>query len=123
MKEIKMIKGTGDTMVQDMFRAVTAVDGGHIAFNPITMVNVCFVKHDGCNEIYAFNNPSDERLAMGTRVRVNTVFGEQDATVVSSIKIQKKYIPDLMFAMCGKRIDKLKNVVGVYKMEETLCRL
>ena len=97
MKEIKMIKGTGDTMVQDMFRAVTAVDGGHIAFNPITMVNVCFVKHDGCNEIYAFNNPSDERLAMGTRVRVNTVF--------------------------GKRIDKLKNVVGVYKMEETLCRL
>lgn len=115
--EGKLVKGTGDTMVQDMFRAVATANGGGIGFNPVTMMNVCFAKLDGCDKVYAFNNPRDLRLCEGTKVKVNTSLGQKDATVVSSIKIQAKYLSDLMYAFCGKRVYKLQDVIGVYTVQ------
>ena len=104
-------KGINELMVQDFYRAVTDLNGS-IKFNKIKMVNLCFVKFDGCEKIYMFSNPSDKRLDGGTKVVVDTIRGESRATVVSSIKIPRKYIKDLQLAMCGA-VNPLKDVLGV----------
>lgn len=109
-----LVKGVGDTMVQDMFRAVKNKQNGMIQFNPVKMVNICFVKLEENGKIYAFNNPGDKRLKKGTKVRVCTVRGEKDAIVESSLKIQMKYLNNLLYVTSGKKSLKLKDIVGVY---------
>ena len=117
-------KGIENNLVQDVYRAVTN-DYGDITFNKVQMINVTFVKHDGMDKVFAFENKSDKRLREGDRVCVDTIRGEQDATVVSSVKIQKKYLKYLMKAICGEYITNLKPVIGVYKevKKETLIKL
>ena len=80
------------------------------------MINLCFVQHDNSDKIYVFENPSDKRLKAGTKVKVDTKYGEKDATVVSSIKLQKKYLKSFMLAFTGSRIAELKKVLGVYEI-------
>lgn len=109
----KLNKGINSKSVQDVYRSVQD-NKGNIIFNKINMVNVCFVKFDDSEKVYMFNNASDKRLEAGTKVLVDTEYGEKDAIVVSSIKIQNKYLKLLQDAMCGKRLQ-LKNVLGVYK--------
>lgn len=116
----KLNKGIENKLVQDMYRAVTFEDG-EVKFNPVKMINICFVKHDGNDKVYAFENKSDKRLKTGTRVQVKTIAGIADATVVSSIKIQRKYLKSLMFAFCGMSINQLQPVLGVYE-EKTVIK-
>lgn len=106
-------KGLDSKLVQDFYRAISDKKG-NIKFNHIKVVNIAFVKHDGCNKIYAFNVPCDKRLKEGQKVVVDTSRGEQLATVVSSIKIQQKYVKNLLYAITGRKGLKLKNVIGVY---------
>ena len=110
-----LVKGTGETMVQDMFRAVTNKQNGLVQFNPVKMVNISFVKFDANSKIYAFRNPGDKRLLRGSKVRVNTVNGEKDAYVESSIKIQNKYLDSLLYITSGLNNLKLKDIIGIYK--------
>ena len=107
----KLNKGIEELLVQDFYRAVTAPNGS-IKFNKVKMVNVTFVKFDECEKVYMFKNPSDKRLDSETTVIVDTVRGETRATVVSSIKILKKYVKDLQLAMFGMTAP-LKDVIGV----------
>lgn len=107
-------KGIDSKLVQDTYRAVQKPNGS-IEFNKVSVVNLCFVKFDGCEKVYAFKNPSDKRLEEGTKVLVDTVHGSSPATVVSSIKIQRKYVKELQYAMTGKRDLKLKKVLGVFE--------
>ena len=118
----KLNKGIDSKMVQDYYRAVVD-ERGNVKFNHIKMVNVCFVKHDGNSKIYAFENPSDKRLPEGTKVRVMTSKGASDGVVVSSIKIQKKYLKELTCAVSGKRCGTLQPVLGVYKEVKELIKL
>lgn len=114
LEKNELIKGA-EVLKNDVFRAVTEKLTGNIKFQPVEMQNICFVKHDGVDKIYAFNNPSDKRLKGGVRVVVDTRFGNQEATVVSSVKIQKKYVKSLM-AVIGN--DKpLKNIVGIVEQK------
>lgn len=112
--EVKRITKGINTLVQDVYRAVQDKKG-NIKFNKVKMKNLCFVKFDGMDKVYVFNNPTDVRLDEGTRVLVDSCGRETDATVVSSIKIQNKYVKHLMFAISGRRDLKLKNVLGVYE--------
>ena len=112
----RLNKGIDNALVQDVYRAVTKANG-NIEFNKVKMINLCFVKFDGNEKIYAFNNPSDKRLKGGTRVCVDTFRGEMDATVVKSIKIQDKYLKDLMYVVAGSGNLELKNVIGVYESQ------
>lgn len=114
LKNVKVVKGVGNKMVQDVYRAVSTEDGKNIIFNHVEMINICFVKHDNCDQVFAFENPTDTRLVEGTKIKVETQYGETKATVVSSIKLQKKYLSDFMYAFCGRRINHLRKVIGVY---------
>lgn len=105
-----LIKGA-EVLKQDVYRAITDKKSGMIQFNPVTMVHLCFVKFDGNDKIYTFINPTDKRLTSGTRVIVDTRNGEQEATVFRSIKIQRKYLHNLMDVL-GNNVP-LKNVLGV----------
>lgn len=116
----KLNKGIENKLVQDMYRAVTQEDG-KVQFNPVKMINICFVKHDGNDKVCAFENKSDKRLKKDTRVQVKTANGVTDATVVSSIKIQRKYLKSLMLALCGVSINQLQPVLGVYE-EKTVVK-
>lgn len=107
----KLNKGIENLCVQDMYRAVT-LPNGSITFNKAKLSNLCFVKFDGNDKTYVFNNKSDKRLKEGTRVIVDTVRGEMQATVVRSVKILDKYVNDLIYAFCGKDAG-LKDVVGI----------
>lgn len=112
----KLNKGIDSELVQDTYRAV--IDHkGNISFNSVKMLNLCFVKFDDNDKVYTFNNPSDKRLDAGTKVIVDTVRGQQQATVISSIKIQEKYLRDLQKAMCGKAMN-LRNVLAVLERKE-----
>ena len=114
LEKNELIKGA-EVLKNDVFRAVTEKLTGNIKFQPVEMQNICFVNHDGIDKIYAFYNPSDKRLHGGVRVVVDTRFGNQEATVVSSVKIQKKYVKSLM-AVIGN--DKpLKNIVGIVEQK------
>lgn len=112
----RLNKGIESNLCQDVYRAVTKPNG-NIEFNKVQIKNLCFVKFDGNEKIYIFNNPSDKRLKGGTRVRVDTIRGSMDATVIRSIKIQNKYLKDLMYVISGENDLELKNVLGVYGIE------
>lgn len=112
----KLNKGINSELVQDYYRATTN-NVGQVKFSPIVMLNLSFVKHDGVDKIYVFENKSDKRLKAGTRVRVMTSRGETDATVVSSIKLPKKYLREFMKGFVGKNTDYLMPIVGVYTEE------
>lgn len=112
----RLNKGIESNLCQDVYRAVTKANG-NIEFNKVQIRNLCFVKFDGNEKIYAFNNPSDKRLKGGTRVCVDTIRGNMDATVVKSIKIQDKYLKDLIYVVVGSSNLELKNVIGVYETE------
>lgn len=107
-----LVKGA-DLQVQNVYKAVTDKKG-NITFNPVEMVNICFVKFDGNDKVYMFNNPTDKRLKTGTKVLVDSAGSDTVATVVSSIKIQEKYLGSLRVAM-GNKKQYLKNVLGVYE--------
>ena len=107
----KLNKGINNELVQDVYRAVT-LPNGSIQFNQTKIKNLCFVKFDGNDKTYVFNNKSDKRLAQGTRVVVDTAMGENQATVVRSIKILDKYVDDLIYAFCDKNAG-LKEVIGI----------
>lgn len=109
-------KGINSELVQDYYRATTN-NIGQVKFSPITMLNLCFVKHDGIDKVYVFENKSDKRLKGGERVRVMTSRGETDATVVSSIKLPKKYLKHFMKAFTGKYTDYLMPIIGMYTEE------
>lgn len=110
----ELIKGLEDDLVNDMFRAITDKKTGMISFNPIPMVNVVFVRFGGNNKIYIFENPSDKRLKQGTKVRVETSQGFNDAIVVTSFKVQKKYLKNVML-LIGAEKSKIKKLYGVYE--------
>lgn len=118
-------KGIEGDLVQDVYKAVQNKDTGQITFNTIKMINVVFVKHDNSDKIYAFENKSDKRLKQGTKVKVDTYYGAKDAVVISSIKIQQKYLPSLMKAVSGELVSQLRQVIGVYKkvQEEKLIKI
>ena len=109
-------KGINSELVQDYYRATTN-NIGQVKFSPISVLNLCFVKHDGIDKVYVFENKSDKRLQGGERVRVMTSRGETDATVVSSIKLPKKYLKHFMKAFTGKYTDYLMPIIGVYTEE------
>lgn len=113
----KINKGIDSKMIQDYYRAVVD-ERGNVKFNHIKMVNVCLVKHDGCPTVYAFENKSDKRLPEGTRVQVMTKYGVREGTVVSSLKIQNKYLKELTYALGGKKHNTLQPILGVYKEVE-----
>lgn len=112
----KLNKGINSELVQDYYRTTTN-NIGQVKFSPITMLNLCFVKHDGIDKVYVFENKSDKRLKGGERVRVMTSRGETDATVVSSIKLPKKYLKHFMKAFTGKYTDYLMPIIGMYTEE------
>ena len=70
-----LIKGLGQIMTQDTFRAVREKKSGLVQFNPVKMVNVCFARHDKGGRTYMFINPSDQRLSPDTKIAVNTKYG------------------------------------------------
>ena len=109
-----LIKGLGQVMTQDMFRAVTNKKTGMIGFNPVQMVNVCFAKHDKDGKTYMFINPSDKRLCKGVKIAVKTRRGISVAYVVSSVKVQKKYLRALARAI-NNPSNKFTKVIGVYE--------
>lgn len=109
-------KGINSELVQDYYRATTN-NKGQVKFSPISVLNLCFVKHDGIDKVYVFENKSDKRLQGGERVRVMTSRGETDATVVSSIKLPKKYLKHFMKAFTGKYTDYLMPIIGMYTEE------
>ena len=117
----KLNKGIENDLVQDVYRAVQKPNGS-IEFNKVKMVNLCFVKFDGLDKIYTFINPTDKRLEEGTKVLVDSAGRNSVAYVVSSIKIQKKYIKELMYAMSGKKGLELKNVLGILETKEILYK-
>lgn len=109
-------KGINSELIQDYYRATTN-SKGQVKFSPISVLNLCFVKHDGVDKVYVFENKSDKRLQGGERVRVMTSRGETDATVVSSIKLPKKYLKHFMKAFTGKYTDYLMPIIGMYTEE------
>ena len=111
-------------MNQDTFRAVREKQSGLIQFNPVKMVNVCFAKHDKGGKTYMFINPSDQRLSQDTKIAVNTKYGIRIAYVVSSLKIQRKYLKALA-RVINNSSNKYSKVVGVFMDEdaETFVRL
>lgn len=118
-----LIKGLGQAMTQDMFRAVTDKSTGMIGLNPVKMVNVCFAKHDKDGKVYMFINPSDKRLSKNTKIAVKTRRGISVAYVVSSVKIQRKYLRSLGKAI-GNPSNKYTKVIGLYKSgEDTFTEL
>lgn len=119
-----LIKGLGQIMTQDTFRAVREKKSGLVQFNPVKMVNVCFVKHDKGGRTYMFINPSDQRLSPDTKITVNTKYGLRIAYVVSSLKVQRKYLKALA-RVIGNPSNKYSTVVGVFMDEtaETFVRL
>lgn len=115
LEKTEFIKGIKEESIKNVFKAVTD-KSGKIILQPVKMINLCFVQHDNSDKIYVFENPSDKRLKAGTKVKVDTKYGEKDATVVSSIKLQKKYLKSFMLAFTGSRIAELKKVLGVYEI-------
>lgn len=113
----KFVKGVDVDLIQDMYRASTDTKTKQVTFMPVTMVNLAFVKFEGNEKVYTFTNPTDVRLKSGTRVLVDTKFGEKQATVVTSIKIQKKYLKDLMVALGNT--SPLKDVLGTVEVVTT----
>lgn len=115
LEKAGFIKGIKEESIKNVFKAKTD-KSGKIILQPVKMVNLCFVQHDNSDKIYVFENPSDKRLKAGTKVKVDTKYGEKDATVVASIKLQKKYLKSFMLAFTGSRIAELKKVLGVYEI-------
>ena len=58
LEEKDLIKGLGQVMNQDTFRAVREKKSGLVQFNPVKMVNVCFAKHD--KNIYVYQSIRSE---------------------------------------------------------------
>ena len=112
----RLNKGIESNLCQDVYRAVTKPNG-NIEFNKVQIKNLCFVKFDGNEKVYMFNNPSDKRLKQGTKVKVDTCRGSMVATVIRSIKIQNKYLKDLMYVISGENDLELKDVLGVHEIE------
>lgn len=111
----KLNKGINNALVQDVYKAVQD-KRGNIKFNKISIKNLCFIKFDGNDKVYTFNNPSDKRLSDGTKVAVKDYRGkETKVTVVGSIKIQDKYVKDLLKVMNGRDDLELKDILGVYE--------
>ena len=103
----------------NVFKAVTYT-GGLVQFAPIKMLNLCFVRHDNQEDpfkTYVFKNPTSKRLPKGTRIVVSTCNGDTTATVVSSIKIQQKYLKELMAGVHPCGVCRLRPVVGVIEKE------
>ena len=88
------------------------------------MVNVCFARHDKGGRTYMFINPSDQRLSPDTKIAVNTKYGLRIAYVVSSLKVQRKYLSALA-RVIGNPSNKYSTVAGVFMDEtaETFVRL
>lgn len=114
LEKLGLVKGIEEESIKNVFKATTD-KRGRITLQPIKMINLCFVRHFENEKIYVFENPSDKRLASGTRVRVDTKHGEKDAVVVSSIKLQRKYLKNFMLAFTGDGSSELKKVLGVYE--------
>ena len=112
------IKGASSTK-SNVFKATTG-HKGILTFVPVTMVNLCYVQHDNQddpNKTYVFKNPTSVRLKQGTRVIVSTIHGDVPATVVDSVKIQKKYLRGLLNATIPNWNKNLRPVVGVVEQE------
>lgn len=112
------IKGASSTK-SNVFK-VTTGNKGIMTFVPVKMVNLCYVQHDGqadSNKTYVFKNPTNVRLKPGTRVVVNTYHGDVPATVVDSIKVQRKYLKGLLKATIPHWNERLRPVVGVIEHE------
>ncbi|MDD6640886.1 MAG: hypothetical protein PUE66_07840 [Erysipelotrichaceae bacterium] len=116
LEKLGIVKGVEEESIKNVFKAITD-KSGKIILQPVKMVNLCFVQHDNSDKIYVFENPSDKRLKAGTKVKVDTKYGEKDATVVASIKLQKKYLKYFMLAFTGSYKTELKKVLGYYKIE------
>lgn len=117
LEENGLVKGINDVLVQDMFRAVTSKQNDMIQFNPVKMIHICFVQFEGYDKVYMFKNPSDRRLKAGEKVKVHTALGDRDAYVVSSLKMQNKYLKALSLAV-GNKCDRLEKIIGVYETVE-----
>lgn len=79
------------------------------------MINLAFVKFDGNSKVYVFINPTDEILKKGTRVLVDTKYGEKQATVLTGIKLQEQYLDNLLEAIEATK--PLKYVLGIVRIE------
>lgn len=120
MEQQKFVKGL-ESSKSNVFKAVT-LRGGAVQFTPISMLNLCFVKHDNQenqNKTYVFLNPTKKRLEPGMKVIVETCKGYAPVTVVSNIKLQRKYLKDFMGAFSCSNNKKLRKVRRVITNEET----
>lgn len=79
------------------------------------MINLAFVKFDGNSKVYVFLNPTDQILKKGTRVLVDTKYGEKQATVLTGIKLQEQYLDNLLEAIEATK--PLKYVLGIVRVE------
>lgn len=120
MEQQKFVKGL-ESSKSNVFKAVT-LRGGAVQLAPISMLNLCFVKHDNQenqNKTYVFLNPTKKRIEPGMKVIVETCKGYAPVTVVSSIKLQRKYLKGFMDAFSCSNNKKLRKVCRVITNEET----
>lgn len=118
-----------DKLEQDFYRAYVCCDSKgntKIKLNRINIVNICFVKFDGSEKIYAFNNKSNTRIENGNKVIVKTHdktwknYSCKEAICVCNVKIHKKYIKDILHLIGSKDKYVKENVYAFYDKNNDL---
>lgn len=78
-------------------------------------VAIVFAQFEGMDSINVFENKEGSLFTKGTKIRVVCGCRKLDACVVSSIRIKKKYVKDLVRAVCRDNPGEAMPIVGVYK--------
>lgn len=76
---------------------------------------IVFAQFEGMDSVNVFENKEGSLFAKGTKIRVVCGCRELDACVVSSIKIKRKYVIDLVKAVCRDNPGETMPIIGVYK--------
>lgn len=78
-------------------------------------VTIVFAQFEGMDSVNVFENKEGSLFTKGTKIRVVCGCRELDACVVSSIKIKRKYVIDLVKAVCRDNPGETMPIIGVYK--------
>lgn len=78
-------------------------------------VTIVFAQFEGMDSVNVFENKEGSLLTKETKIRVVCGCRELDACVVSSIKIKRKYVIDLVKAVCRDNPGETMPIIGVYK--------
>lgn len=76
---------------------------------------IVFAQFEGMDSVNVFENKEGSLFTKGTKIRVVCGCRELDACVVSSIKIKRKYVIDLVKAVCRDNPGETMPIIGVYK--------